>query len=672
MTPKKLRIRNYTSHEDSVIDFDRFDSALMIGMNNDSMDSSNGAGKSSVIESMGWCLFGKSKHQRVDDVVRYGEEQVRVDYEFSGTDGNRYLVTRRRRKAGSEELFLIRNDEDISGSTVADTKKLIEGIINFDYDLFVNSVFLEQGDVTRFAAVAPAKRKEIVKSILGLAKWDLYEKEAKSRHKESDRLLADYEKKYDRQEIVSEIRTSSKELVALRMKKHSFESKLLMIESSLATRDIADAVLLDKRKKELKNNLSSVASTGKSKKRKFDETRERIRSVSEAIKSSKLVKEPANPNIEQKIDSLIKRKTEANKRLAATLSEAKLIKFVKYGKCFACGSVIDEETAQKMNDEGLTRKDKLQHESERLRGIIAELDGVIKQAKEAASEYELLRSKYDRAQERIKSNGEILKNLRETESELKEELIKLRSDAESLRSSLDSLEANDSDSVIAQKKKADDVKKQIESLSFKIGAATERRNAGISKYKDYLSDLDEINKLKKESLLYDQLRWAFGKKGIQAVIMSKVIAELEARSNEVLDIICGDEKKMSISIDTQRKKPDGSVVETFDINVYIGPRISSFDSLSGGERVRIAFALRIGLSQILSARRGGKIGVLLLDEICGALDEVGIKSFTRVIRFLESKFDKILVVTHRDDMKDAFSNRILVKNDFGVSKVYQA
>ena len=60
MKPVKLKMENFFSHKDSEIDFE-FDSALLIGNSEGDYTKSNGSGKSSIFESILWCIFNKSR-----------------------------------------------------------------------------------------------------------------------------------------------------------------------------------------------------------------------------------------------------------------------------------------------------------------------------------------------------------------------------------------------------------------------------------------------------------------------------------------------------------------------------------------------------------------------------------------------------------------------------------
>ena len=97
MIPKRLKIQNFLSHDISEIDFDKFDAALILGSYDDEGDQSNGAGKSAIFEAICWALFGKSRHKKVDGVVKWDKRACRVEFSFL-IDNVMYRVIRTRDK----------------------------------------------------------------------------------------------------------------------------------------------------------------------------------------------------------------------------------------------------------------------------------------------------------------------------------------------------------------------------------------------------------------------------------------------------------------------------------------------------------------------------------------------------------------------------------------------
>jgi exonuclease SbcC len=79
---------------------------------------------------------------------------------------------------------------------------------------------------------------------------------------------------------------------------------------------------------------------------------------------------------------------------------------------------------------------------------------------------------------------------------------------------------------------------------------------------------------------------------------------------------------------------------------------------SGGESFRIDFAIRIALSKLLARRAGAPLPTLIIDEGFGTQDNSGIEKIKEAITSIQDDFEKILVITHINDLKDAFPLRI--------------
>jgi exonuclease SbcC len=93
----------------------------------------------------------------------------------------------------------------------------------------------------------------------------------------------------------------------------------------------------------------------------------------------------------------------------------------------------------------------------------------------------------------------------------------------------------------------------------------------------------------------------------------------------------------------------------------LGPR--SYEMYSGGEAFRVNLALRIALSKVLAQRMGAPLPTLFIDEGFGTQDAVGRERILDVISAIGDDFEKVLVITHLDDLKEAFPVRIEVQKD---------
>jgi exonuclease SbcC len=158
----------------------------------------NGHGKSALLDGITWALWGKARATSDDDLMHTGSSEMQVEYEF-GLAGQRYNVIRKRYHRGKtrkSELEIAVWDEGTGGwqpltePSIRVTQARINDILRMDYDTFVNSAFLKQGEADAFTSKSPGQRKDILATILNLSQYDAYAERAKSLAKESEKEAA--------------------------------------------------------------------------------------------------------------------------------------------------------------------------------------------------------------------------------------------------------------------------------------------------------------------------------------------------------------------------------------------------------------------------------------------------------------------------------------------------
>jgi exonuclease SbcC len=162
----------------------------------------------------------------------------------------------------------------------------------------------------------------------------------------------------------------------------------------------------------------------------------------------------------------------------------------------------------------------------------------------------------------------------------------------------------------------------------------------------------------KEKGIYEELSIAFGKKGIQALIIEQALPEIEGEANRLLSQMT--DGKMSLQLESQRQTKKGEVVETLDIKVSDELGTRHYEMFSGGEAFRIDFALRIALSKLLARRAGAPLPTLFIDEGFGSQDSLGRGKLVEAINSIQDDFEKIIVITHIEELKELFPVRIEV------------
>ena len=166
----------------------------------------------------------------------------------------------------------------------------------------------------------------------------------------------------------------------------------------------------------------------------------------------------------------------------------------------------------------------------------------------------------------------------------------------------------------------------------------------------------------REQNLYQELALAFGKNGIQALIIEDAIPQLDSDANELLGRLTDNRMSLRLELgEGRRVRGTDAPSEELRINIADEMGTRAYETFSGGEAFRINFALRIALSRLLARRSGAPLPVLFIDEGFGSQDESGQQRLVEAIQSIRSDFDKIIVITHIDAIKEAFDTRIQVE-----------
>jgi exonuclease SbcC len=193
-------------------------------------------------------------------------------------------------------------------------------------------------------------------------------------------------------------------------------------------------------------------------------------------------------------------------------------------------------------------------------------------------------------------------------------------------------------------RRADAANQRVQACKAQDASATRLRN--------------EIAAMTRRHQLTDELRQAFGKNGVPAMIIESVLPELESSANALLSRMTNG--RMRMGFETQRLTLKGETSETLEIRISdeLGER--AYEMFSGGEAFRVNFAIRIALSKLLARRAGARLRTLFIDEGFGTQDAQGRERLIEALKSIEDDFERVFIITHIDELKDAFPTRIEV------------
>jgi exonuclease SbcC len=705
MIPVKLTLCNFMPYREAVLSFAGIHVACLCG--------DNGNGKSALLDAITWALWGKSRAKNDDDLIHHGMTEMGVELEFT-VGGELYRVIRRRsrpkaNRPGHSTLDLQAASgngfRSIAGNSIRETEAKIVKTLRMDYDTFVNSAYLLQGQADKFSKAEPYKRKEVLSNILGLARYDELERRAKdcARQMETDGKV-----------ILGEIERIAEELVH----KDEYESRLREVENTVTAADRERQVLADginhlarrkndlesgvRQREELEAHIRQAESAIRylqdqvsEYKKRAERYRQVLASYDEEIAKANARRDELSQqqntldekrSENQEISGRIHHLTSTNKRLKEEMQELReKITMLKQGEadCPLCGTELGvggrEKITENYQKQGHDKREtfrtnekeikELEQTSNTLRQSMVELERKVTEEKaQLERRTEALNRDHSEAQSSLPREQEAIQK---AEGELQRWRSTLEADTrstEALNADLSILPGLEADLSAAQKKLDDLTQRQSQARQV-LGAIQEKLGRIISLEQIKRDRAEEAKGIATEKKIYEELALAFGKKGIQAMIIENVIPEIEEGANRLLAKMT--DNRMRVKIETQRaykSKREGEL-ETLDVNISDELGTRRYEMYSGGEAFRIDFALRIALSKLLAYRAGAPLRTLIIDEGFGSQDASGKERLVEAINSVQGDFDKILVITHIEELKDAFDRRIDVRKTAAGSEI---
>lgn len=273
-----------------------------------------------------------------------------------------------------------------------------------------------------------------------------------------------------------------------------------------------------------------------------------------------------------------------------------------------------------------------------------------------------------------------LKSAREVSKQIESEIVNLKSEIKNREVEIASLEADyefaqaNLEAAEAGAPDLDEAEREL----FRLREAENKTRSELGGAQQRVDVLElqrarrqkfdkACEELQKQIARHRTLERAFGKDGVPALLIEQALPQIEDKANELLDRLS--DGQMSIRFATQieyKDKRRDDLRETLDIQISDTAGIRNYEMYSGGEAFRVNFAIRLALSKILAQRKGARLQTLVIDEGFGSQDTQGRQRLIEAINLVKHDFAKILVITHLDELKDAFPTRIEVeKTDRG-------
>ncbi|HEY49345.1 MAG TPA: SMC family ATPase [Dehalococcoidia bacterium] len=696
MIPVKLALKNFMCYRDNVpqLYFDSFHVACLCG--------DNGNGKSALLDAITWALWGKARAKSDDDLIHMGEREMEVEFEFD-VGQNRYRILRKRTKGSLKrpgqplldlQVETAQGFFPIPGNTIGETQQKIIEILRMDYQTFINSALLLQGRADEFSMKRPGERKEVLANILDLSMYD-----------ELERLARDYrkEKEIQQQSCVADLTRIEQELE----QKGRYETELKETQAAISTisGDLEKQEAALTKLRQSREALKSKEEQYKDIEKQIEQLSRQITDQNNRIKyhSDKIEKyekvlsgyDEESGKIRTQLDELTKREQEltkmreqagelSNRIHHLNISNEQLMNEMKdlenkinmlnrgEAECPLCGTELGVEGRERIianyKGQGKEKGDVYRANSSDMQ----RKEGELKNLKQAASKLEgSITSERSQCERQA---GDLERACKEAESSLPQEREALSQAQKALgdlrvtlqesteKNKLILAEIQDMPRLEGEFNQAEkafrelkDQERSYRDRLVEIQTSLRRCTELESERQQHIKDMQLVAE---EKGIYEELALAFSKKGIQAMIIDSALPEIEAEANRLLGRMT--DNRMHLKIESQRDTKKGDTVETLDIKISDELGTRNYEMFSGGETFRVNFALRIALSKLLAKRAGAPLPTLIVDEGFGTQDSTGRGKLVEAINSIQDDFEKILVITHIEELKEAFETRIEV------------
>ncbi len=621
---EKVSIEGFLSFKDKVEL--KIESGVWLILGDCDVFTSNGAGKTTVFDSIFWCLYNQTtKGISANNVINdESDKNCRVILELLDSKTNTKLVIDRYRKYDKigTGLTILQNDKEIEGTASILEKKLIS-ILGFDYDFFLNTVYYSQEKTEFFASSTDSVKKSFLDSILQTAKYDIALKYCRQELLSNEKDIQKYSILND--SLATQIVKIEESIQDLKRKAELYEiDRLNKIKENEDLLLVVNSLILeleqDKKEKqvELKSNSIDLMTLTSSQNKINTEYLNKKNEIRVIISSVSQENKIFNSDIESNKQKIYR---------ISNLQENNL--------CSNCGNIITDNSKH---------------------NLISELEAIIGNSTKV-----------------IKKNEGKLNILQEElsliDSEYKQKIdgflsqkSKVELQVSSLENELDVLDGKLNKNIL-----------QKNSLEKELYRKRNETNTFITEIevntKSIKSKQEEIetNKSKSELLLSVKKIisfWevGFSNKGIKSLLFDEFCRLFNNEIGNSLSLLSSN--SMSVVLNNQTRLASGELSERMSIKVTLFGKEKDYVNLSGGEKRRVDIAIMITLNKIIRQMyniSSGLLGILILDEIFSSLDDSGEETVYDLLEELTQSINSIYVITHTDELKSFFNNSITVK-----------
>jgi len=618
-----IYIKNFRSiGDDSVnIDLNKKGPILICGK--------NGSGKTSIIESIVWCLFGKlSDGQNPgDNIINFNKKQncmVKI------TTSNGYEICRTRKYEGYSDLLINKDGNPIESgdSTNANAQETLNKLFNLDFNSFISSLFFGQSSGS-FLTLSDTKKKSVIENLFGLSKLSYYAKVTKERINKCEELHTSIKEKIVDSETV--IKSMGEEIEKYKSLSEDFENN---------------------RKNTIKEQEEEIIKLSKTRQDPVDvelisKSWETIDKGNDKINQLETQKEYLSESINTVINSITKLKDEEKDIKSNKILIEKNIKDIqdkiknwkeKSGiVCPTCEQIVEKDFINK-KVENVKSENK-----EKIKNFKKEINNNNNKSKEIKEKICILEEDKENIQQKI---NQIIKNVKK----LKESIEKSKKDKMTISEA-----KKHNELVLGTDREIGKCKKIIKEEKSRTNNYDELIDISKNKIEDQENKISEL-KSRLESISKEATHLTYiyrahsDKKNLRSFLISGSIPILNNRLSYYFN-------ELNIESDIH-----------FNQTLQIKSDRWPYNLHSGGEKKRVDLALMCSLYDTFTSMYGQKCNVLILDELDKEFDVDGVEEYVKlIIDDLSNRIDTILVISHKEEINYAFPTQIKVIKENNIS-----
>ena len=668
---RNIELVDFLAHSNTKLGFEN-DATVFVG--------DNGAGKSSIIDAITFSLFGEHTRKNTKGLIRRGANQGFAKIEFSANGKNYQAI----RKIDSKGTLTAQFAEDVNGKLIPIAEgerkqfgesmtKHVEETLGMDFEKLKIASIVQQGELSSIIKAKPKEFKELLNTIIGIDKLDAALASMRTVQREFRNTI---QKKFgydDTQvellenkiiEYQNESKNAQPRLEELGVEKKEQELLIAKLEKQIQSDSTKESQLkdLESRKKEWQEYAKDVI---KSIQNEVAEKEEIVKECKPcfAISKNKNDIESEINKIQEKLSAIESELGDLEKKQVRLEEHEELAEklVLKDGKCPVCDSAVDhlKPLFQKKHIENEIKEiekkiEKLENEKDELEQNIDSLSDDLEESKKA----ETILSTY-----KIKNQSQLDEIIAEIKMKVKQmQKIPLTINSGQLveAASLDSHAKTIYENIVSLEKstKGFDQQEFLKNIESRTNSMTKLSQIN----QEYGEISGNVKKAKAELEKLDstltELKYVVGYvtelENIQENVYNRdgpVGKSLRSWALEIISQKASDYlEKLNIKI--QRISLSE---KTRDVNIscYSRDTMLDLESLSGGEQVSVALALRLGMSHLLGS---SNLNFMILDEPTAHLDGERRKSLVNVLSQLtnlkEDSSMQFIIITHDAEIFD--------------------